>query len=76
MAAPTTAPEEEANWAVDRATSLPEVWALVAEHGDGLVAVWRLMRVCKAAREGAREWLRTPRRGSWCAAVLLRLLRE
>jgi hypothetical protein len=52
MAAPPATPEEAPNWAVDRATSLPEVWALVAEHGD-LVAAWRLMRVCRAAR----EWL-------------------
>jgi hypothetical protein len=34
----------------------PEVWALVAEH-SGLVRAWRLTGVCKAAREGAREWL-------------------
>jgi hypothetical protein len=47
------------NWAVDRATSLPEVWALVAENSDGIVDVWRLMRVCKAARAGAKEFLRT-----------------
>jgi hypothetical protein len=58
MAAPTTT-LEEANWAVDRATSLPEVWALIAENGDGLVQAWRLMRVCKAARVGVKEWLRT-----------------
>jgi hypothetical protein len=47
-----------ANWAVQRATALPEVWALVAEK-SGLVGAWRLMRVCKAARQGAKEWLRT-----------------
>jgi hypothetical protein len=47
-----------ANWAVDRATGLPEVWALVAAH-LGLVGAWRLMRVCKAARVGAKEVLRT-----------------
>jgi hypothetical protein len=37
----------------------PERWALVAEHGDGLVDAWRLMRVCRAARAGAKEWLST-----------------
>jgi hypothetical protein len=56
-APPTTALEEDPNWAVDRATALPEVWPLVAEHG-GLVAAWRMMRVCRAARVGAKEWLR------------------
>jgi hypothetical protein len=55
MAAPTTT-LEEANWAVDRATGLPEVWALVAVH-LGLVGAWRLMRVCRAARVGAKEFL-------------------
>jgi hypothetical protein len=61
MAVPTTTLEEvaDANWAVERATGLPEVWALVAEHGDGLVAAWRLMRVCKAARVGVKDWLGT-----------------
>jgi hypothetical protein len=58
MAAPTTT-LEEAIWAVERATSLPEVWALVAENGDGLVDAWRLLSVCKAARVGVKEWLRT-----------------
>jgi hypothetical protein len=49
---PTTdAAHEEVNWAVDRATGLPEVWALVAAH-LGLVGAWRLMRVCKEARGG------------------------
>ena len=47
-----------ANWAVDRATGLPEVWALVAMH-LGLVGAWRPMRVCKAARVGAKEFLST-----------------
>jgi hypothetical protein len=57
-APPTTALEDEANWAVDRATGLPEVWALVAVH-LGLVGAWRLMRVCKAARVGMKEFLST-----------------
>jgi hypothetical protein len=48
----------EADWAVDRATGLPEVWALVAMH-LGLVEAWRLMRVCKAARVGAKDFLST-----------------
>jgi hypothetical protein len=59
MALPTTttALEDEAHWAVERATALPEVWALVAEHGDSFLGAWRLMRVCKAARVGAKDWL-------------------
>jgi hypothetical protein len=56
MAPPIT--RAQANWAVDRATGLPEVWALVAAH-LGLVGAWRLMRVCKAARVGAMEFLST-----------------
>jgi hypothetical protein len=40
------------------AASRPELWALIAEH-SGLVGAWRLTGVCKAAREGAKFWLRT-----------------
>ena len=58
MATPLAAPLEDANWTVDRATGLPEVWALVAVH-LGLVGAWRLMRVCRAARLGAKEFLST-----------------
>jgi hypothetical protein len=55
--APTT--RATARWAaVHRVTALPEFWALVAEH-SGLVGAWRLTRVCKAVREGAKYWLRT-----------------
>jgi hypothetical protein len=59
MAAPPTTLEEDANWAVDRATSLSEVWALVAENGDGLVDAWRLMGVCQSSRTGVKGWLGT-----------------
>jgi hypothetical protein len=58
MAAPTTLVLDDANWAVDRATGLPEVWALVAEH-SGFVDARRLMRVCRASREGAKKFLST-----------------
>jgi hypothetical protein len=47
-----------ANWAMERATSLPEIWALVAEN-RGALGAWQLMRVCRAARAGAKEFLRT-----------------
>jgi hypothetical protein len=53
------APPGADNWAVERATALPEIWTLVAEHSGGLVGAWRLTGVCKAAREGAKVWLRT-----------------
>ena len=56
MAGPTT--RARANWAVDRATSLPEVWAIVAKH-LGLVGAWQLMLVCRAACAGAKEFLGT-----------------
>jgi hypothetical protein len=56
MAPPNT--RARANWAVQRATPLPEVWALVAKH-RGVLGARRLMRVCRAARAGGLEFLRT-----------------
>jgi hypothetical protein len=56
MAGPTT--RAQASWAVERATSLSEIWAIVAEH-LGLVGAWQLMLVCRAACAGAREFLGT-----------------
>jgi hypothetical protein len=56
MAPPATC--ARANWAIDRATSLPEIWALLAKC-RGVVGARQLMRVCKAARAGAREFLNT-----------------
>jgi hypothetical protein len=38
--------------------ALPEVWALVAKH-SGLVGAWQLMRVCRASRAGAMQFLST-----------------
>ena len=46
------------NWAAPRVFALPELCALIAEHG-GVVVAWRLMRVCKAMRQGATEFLIT-----------------
>jgi hypothetical protein len=57
MAPPTT--RARANWAVQRATALPEFWALVAEHCT-VVGAWRLMSVCKASRAGGKEFLSKP----------------
>jgi hypothetical protein len=56
MAPPNT--RARANWAVERATSLPEVWALVAKH-RGVLGARGLMRVCRASRAGGLEYLRT-----------------
>jgi hypothetical protein len=50
MAASPPAPGQ-ANWAVEHATGLPEVWARVGK--------WRLMRVCKASRVGVKVSLGT-----------------
>jgi hypothetical protein len=38
--------------------ALPELWGIVAEH-SGVVGAWRLTGVCRASREGAKEWLRS-----------------
>ena len=57
MSPPTTC--SPSNWAVDRVTSLPEFWALVAEHGNSLVSAFRMMRVCTSARVGIKQWLAT-----------------
>jgi hypothetical protein len=57
MAPPTASrPLTDAGiWAVDRAVSLIEVWALVAAF-SGLVGAWRLLGVCRATRAGAKEF--------------------
>jgi hypothetical protein len=47
-----------ANWAMERATGLPEFWANVAKH-RGIVGTCQLMRVCKASNAGGKEHLRT-----------------
>ena len=58
MAGPTT--RVRATWVADRVTSLPKMWAIVAQH-LGFVGAWQLMLVCKAARVGAKDFLKTPR---------------
>ena len=54
----STALPATSDWAAAFVFALPELWALVAKH-CGFVGAFRLMLVCKAAREGAKEWLRT-----------------
>jgi hypothetical protein len=53
---PTT--RAAANWAVLRVLARPELWAIVAEHSR-VVAAFRLMSMCEAARLGVKECLRT-----------------
>jgi hypothetical protein len=55
--APTTR-RARADWAISHVFALPEMWAIVAEH-SGVVGAWRLTGVCRVARVGAKEWLRT-----------------
>jgi hypothetical protein len=55
---PPTTRVQAKSWAVDRAVSLTEVWALVAAF-SGLVGAWRLLGVCRVARAGAKEFLGT-----------------
>jgi hypothetical protein len=45
-------------WAASQVFALPELWALVAKH-SWVVGAWRLTGVCRVARMGAKEWLRT-----------------
>jgi hypothetical protein len=66
--APTT--RANTNWAVDRAVSLLDVWALIAAF-SGLVGAWRLLGVCRAAREGAKEFLGTLPRLVLCGRISL-----
>jgi hypothetical protein len=56
MASPPT--HVHASWHVEHATSLPEIWARIAVF-SGPVGAWRLTGVCRAAREGAKEHLRS-----------------
>ena len=51
-------PEEaDVGCAASRVFARPELWAIIAEH-SGFVGAWRLTGVCRASREGAKEWLR------------------
>jgi hypothetical protein len=56
--APTTPDAYDDRPPAARVLALPELWVIVAEH-SGVVGAWRLMGVCRASREGAKEWLRT-----------------
>ena len=46
------------NCAARQVAILIEIWCIIAEH-SGFVGAWRLTGVCKAARQGAIQWLRT-----------------
>jgi hypothetical protein len=54
LSAPPTARAESA---AARVLALWELWFIIAAH-SGVVGAWRLAGVCRAARQGAKEWLR------------------
>jgi len=54
LSAPPTAHAESAAACV---FALCELWFIIAAH-SGVVGAWRLAGVCRAARQGAKEWLR------------------
>jgi hypothetical protein len=54
LSAPPTA---RAGSAAARVLALLELWFIIAAH-SGIVGAWRLAGVCRAARQGAKEWLR------------------
>ena len=57
-AIPPSATSAPPSWHVEHATCLPEIWARIAVF-SGPVRAWQLTGVCRAAREGAKERLRT-----------------
>ena len=55
--APNPPAPGDGDWtAGQQVAALPEMWALFAEHSDGLVDVWRLMGVCKRREWGRRSF--------------------
>mmetsp|Transcript_32285 Transcript_32285/g.51696 ORF Transcript_32285/g.51696 Transcript_32285/m.51696 type:complete len:376 (+) Transcript_32285:583-1710(+) len=58
MAAPTPPRAYDGSRATARVLALSELWVFIAAY-SGIVGAWRLTAVCKAAREGVKEWLRT-----------------
>jgi hypothetical protein len=58
LLAPPSATSAPPSWHIERATSLPEIWARTAVF-SGPVGAWQLTGVCRAAREGVKEHLRT-----------------
>ena len=55
---PPTTRRARLNAAISHVSALPEMWAIVAEL-SGVVGAWRLTGVRVAARQGAKDWLRT-----------------
>jgi hypothetical protein len=54
---PSSIPSARAESAAARVLALCELWVIIAAH-SGVVGAWRLAGVCRAARQGAKEWLR------------------
>jgi len=52
-----TPPTARSGSAAARVLALCELWFIIAAH-SGVVGAWRLAGVCRAARQGAKEWLR------------------
>jgi len=50
-------PSARAESAAASVLALCELWLIIAAH-SGVVGAWRLAGVCRAARQGAKEWLR------------------
>jgi hypothetical protein len=57
MMPPSAPPAAHAESAAARVLVLCELWFIIAAH-SGVVGAWRLAGVCRAARQGAKEWLR------------------
>jgi len=49
-------PSAHAESAAACVLALCELWVIIAAH-SGVVGAWRLAGVCRAARQGAKEWL-------------------
>mmetsp|Transcript_32288 Transcript_32288/g.51702 ORF Transcript_32288/g.51702 Transcript_32288/m.51702 type:complete len:369 (+) Transcript_32288:583-1689(+) len=58
MAAPTPPRAYDGSRATARVLALSELWVFIAAY-SGIVGAWRLTAVCKAAREGVKEHLRS-----------------
>jgi hypothetical protein len=65
---PPTTRRARAYGAANCVFALPQLWVIIAEH-SGVVGAWRLTGVCRASREGAKEWLRTLKKLVLCGGV-------
>jgi hypothetical protein len=54
---PSAPPSARVESAAACVLALCELWCIIAAH-SGVAGAWRLAGVCRAARQGAKEWLR------------------